>query len=158
MLVGCSGQRWMGSAGMMISSCDLLVRKSALESVASNLVETGHWEFHNPGPQIPGEPFPSVECDADLVLRRTEIKHESEYQYLNLWSETMYRISVDNCSVVEVLDVYPWHHILVEEKWHPDIDREDGWWFGPRLHPDTKVPNLPERVKPHIIFSKRLPR
>jgi hypothetical protein len=157
-LVGCSAQRWMGSAGTMTSSCDLLARNSALWSVASNLVETGHWEFHNPGPQIPGQSFPSLECDADLVLRRTETKHESEYQYLNLWSETTYHVSVDDCPVVEVPDVYPWHHILVEEKWHPAIDREDGWWFGPRLRPDTRVPNLRERATPHTIFSKGLPR
>ncbi|KAF1358126.1 hypothetical protein EJ07DRAFT_157130 [Lizonia empirigonia] len=141
-LVGCSAHRWMGSAGPITSSCDLLVRNSALESVASNLVETGHWEFHNPDPEIPGNVFPSLKCDADLVLRRIETKHESEYQHLSLWSETTYHVSVDDCPFVEVPDVYPWHHILVEEKWHPAVSRKDGWWFGPRLHPDAKIPNL----------------
>lgn len=157
-LVGCSAQRWMGSAGTMTSSCDLIVRDSALESIASKIVETGNWEFHNPGPHIPGKPIPSVECDADRVLRRTEIKHGSEYQYLNLWSEIVYRINVDTCPVVEVPDVYPWHHVLVEAKWHPAIEREDEWWFGPRLCPDTKLPNLPERATLNTIFSKGLPR
>lgn len=92
------------------------------------------------------------------MLQKTKVEHESEYQYLSLWSETTYRISVDDCPIVEVPDVYPWHHILVEEKWHPALDRENGWWFGPRLHPDTKVPNLPERATQHTIFSEGLPR
>ena len=110
-----------------------------------------------PDPQTPENLVPSVECAADLVLRRTEIQHESEYQYLNLWSENIYRISVDTCPVVEVPDLYLWRSILIEETWHPAIDREDGWWFGPRLHPDTKAPHLPESAKQHTIFPKGLP-
>ncbi|KAF2265041.1 hypothetical protein CC78DRAFT_579722 [Lojkania enalia] len=136
----------------------MLVRNDALKSITSNLVKTGHRNFHGPGPQTRWEPIPSTECDADLVLRRTDVEHESEYHYLSLWSETTYRIIVNEFPTVEVPDVYPWQHVLVEEKWHPAIHREDGWWFGPRLHPDTKVPNLPERATPPTIFFKGLPR
>jgi hypothetical protein len=147
----------MGSAGMMNDTCDLLVRNSALESIASNLVETGHWEVHTPGPEELVPTSPLDKTDADLVLRRTEIKHQSEYQYLSLWSETTYRITVDSCPVVEVPNIYPWYKILIEEKWHPAIDR-GGWWYGPHLHPNTKVTNLPECATQPTIFSKWLPR
>ncbi|KZM24051.1 hypothetical protein ST47_g4805 [Ascochyta rabiei] len=67
-LVGCSALRWMGSAGPMTSSCDLLIRNDTLMSIASSLVETGQWELHSPDPQTLEKPFASVECDADLVL------------------------------------------------------------------------------------------
>ncbi|KAF2276104.1 uncharacterized protein EI97DRAFT_473985 [Westerdykella ornata] len=62
---------------------------------------------------------------------------------------------MDECPPVEVPDVYPWPSILVEENWHPAIHREDGCWYGPRLHPGTKVPNQGNRV---ILFPKTLPR
>lgn len=54
MLVGCSAQRWMGSAGAMNDSCDLLLRDTALENVASDPVDTGNWESHVSSPHIPG--------------------------------------------------------------------------------------------------------
>ena len=50
MLVGSSAQRWMGSRGMLTNGCDMLVRDNALDTIASDLVCTGHWEPHNPGP------------------------------------------------------------------------------------------------------------
>jgi hypothetical protein len=148
-LVGRSAQRWMGSAGCA---------NNALESITSDLVETGQWVLHNPGPHLVETIFPSVECDADVVLRRTEVRNECEYEYLCLWLETTYRLSVDTCPVVEVPDVYSWHHVLMEETWHPAIGREDGWWVGPRLHPDTKVPNLPERAIQPSLFHEGWPR
>jgi hypothetical protein len=157
-LVGRSTPRWMGYEGMIDSVCDILIRNSVLVNVASNLVETGHWRFHDPGPYTHLDPDAYTECEADLVLQRIDMRDDKEYQYLCLWSETTYHISVDDCPLVEVPDVYPWHGILVEEKWHPAIDRENGWWFGPRLHPDTSVSNLPERATQKIIFSKELPR
>jgi hypothetical protein len=158
MLVGCSAQRWMGSAGMLTNGFDMLVRNNALESIALDLDKTGHWEFHDPGPHTPWESFPPTKRDADLLLRRTDVEQNSEYQFLSLWSETAYRITVDECPTVEVPDVYPWQYILVKEKWHPAVDRENGWWFGPRLHPDTAIKNLPERATPSTIFLIGLPR
>ncbi|XPS73927.1 hypothetical protein M3J09_006057 [Ascochyta lentis] len=79
-LIACSAQRWMVSAGTTINSCDLLARNDTPESIASELVETRHWEFRDPGTQVPEEPYPSVKYDANLVLRRIEMeRHESEY-------------------------------------------------------------------------------
>ncbi|KAH7555232.1 hypothetical protein BM1_06855 [Bipolaris maydis] len=159
-LAGWSAQRWMGSAGLMDTSCDILVRDSALKSVASDLVETGHWEVHQPSPPMPREPFPCSdrESDADFVLRRIDAEDESEYRHLILWSESTYHVSVDDCPLIEVPDVYPWNHVLIEERWHPAIGQENRWWFGPRLHPDTKVRNLPERATPPTLFPKGAPR
>jgi hypothetical protein len=140
------------------NGCDILIRDSALSSIASDLVKTGHWEAHDPGTPPPWEVCPPTEHDADFVLRRMDITHDSEYHYLSLWTETTYHISVDDCPTVEVPDVYPWHHMLVEENWYPAINRDDGSWYGPRLHPHSKLPNLPERAKPSTLFSKGLPR
>jgi hypothetical protein len=83
-LVGSSAQRWMGSRSMLTNGCDMLVRDSALNSIASDLVCTGHWEPFNPGPHTHGEAYPPTERDADFVLRRTGIIDESEYHYLSL--------------------------------------------------------------------------
>ena len=158
-LVGNSAQRWMGSAGLLTIGCDILTRDGLLEIIASDIVSTGHWDFHDPGPQTPNEPYPCDTCDADLVLRRTDVEDENEYHYLSLWSETTYRIKVDECQLIEVPDMYPWQKILVEEKWHPALHREDGWWFGPRLHPASKAAaNLPEHTKAPTLFSETLPR
>lgn len=157
-LIGCSAQRWMGSAGAMIDSCDLLVRDGALKSVASSLVKTTHWEIVDSVPKTHQERFPCIDWqpDADIVLEATETGGESGYEYLALWSETTYRMQVDNCPLVEVPDVYAWNHVLIEEKWHPAIDRTDGWWFGPRLRPDTNTPNLPEYATLPTLFPKGL--
>jgi hypothetical protein len=157
-LVGSSAQRWMGSAGMLTNGCDMLIRDSALSSIASYLVKTAHWEAHDPDAPPPWEICPPTERDADFVLRRIDIIHDSEYHSLSLWTETTCHISVDDRPTVEVPVVYPWQQILVEEQWHPAINRDDGWWYGPRLHPDSKLPNLPERAKPPTLFSKGLPR
>ena len=157
-LVGSSAQRWMGSAGTMMSGCDMLVLNDEVKSIAADLVKTGHWDFFDPGPHDPVKIPPLTECDADLVLQRTNIEQESGYEYLSLWSETTYHIKVDECPTVEVPDTYPWQNILVEEKWHPALDREDEWWFGPLLHPDTKVTNLPERARAPTILFKGLTR
>jgi hypothetical protein len=106
----------MGFLGAMSSTCDLLVRNSTLKSIAWYLVEIGHWEPYDPGSHTSGKPLPSVDCDADLVLQRTDAERGNKYQHLALWSETVYHISMDSCPVIEVPDFYPWHYILVEEK------------------------------------------
>ncbi|KAF2454309.1 hypothetical protein BDY21DRAFT_353607 [Lineolata rhizophorae] len=71
-----------------------------------------------------------IDFNADFVLQKVDVQ-ESEYELLRIWREESYRISVDQCSTVEVPDVYSWNCFLVEEIYHPAIDRLDGWWYGP---------------------------
>jgi hypothetical protein len=159
-LVGRAAHRWMGSAGARTSSCDLLIRNNELEKIASSLVETGQWVFHDTDAQNDkhSSPLNSEECWGDVVLRRLGPHQEIEYHHLNLWSEITYHMNVEDCPVVEVPDVYPWHHLLVEESWHPAVGREDGWWFGPCLHPQTKIGGLSERATRSTVFPEGLPR
>jgi hypothetical protein len=156
-MVGRSAHRWMGALGFLVTNCDFLIRNSALESIASSLVRTGHWEVHEIGLDATVHPLPPDNNTTDLVLRRTEKQDRDEIQYLSLWSETTYRISVDCCPLVEVPDFYPWHPILVEEKWHPAID-QGGWWYGPRLHWNTKVFDPPETITGLCKYFGGLPR
>jgi hypothetical protein len=114
----------------------MLVRDSAVESIALDLIKTGHWELedsnshgfkkHQATHDLK-EAYPTVACDTEIDLQRIDITHDSEYRYLTLWPEKLYHINVDECPTVEVPDVYPWHTTLIEEKWHPAVDRESGW-------------------------------
>jgi hypothetical protein len=150
-LVGSSAQRWMGSAGCLSTVCDLLIKDSALQSISTALVQSGHWRR---------EPSELDKSGADCSLERTKIEDENEYAYLCLWSESTYRINVDDCPLIEVPDFYPWYQCLIEEKWHPCLgtDREDGWWYGPRLIASTKQPNLPEQAVAPPTVHPKLPR
>lgn len=85
-LVGSSAQRWMGSAGCLTLICELLIKDSALQSISTALIQSGHWRRANP---------PEHEY-ADFPLERTKIEDENEYAYLCLWSESTYHINVDN--------------------------------------------------------------
>ncbi len=138
-MVGWSAQRWMGSAGMLNTGCDMLIKNTVLESIAADLVKSGHWEYYEAKPDPLESWSPDSACDADCVLRRTDKQNENEISALILWSETTYHINLDDCPTVEVPDVYPWQTMLIEEKWHPAIDRTDGFWFGPYLQPDMKT-------------------
>jgi hypothetical protein len=167
-LVGSSAQRWMGSAGGLTRICDLLTKDSALQSIGTALIQSGHWkdarlneqsdldEQSDLNEQSDLDELP--ESEADIFLQRTNIEDDNEYAYLCLWSETTYHINVDECSFVEVPDFYPWYKVLIEEKWHPAIGREDGWWYGPRLSSETKLLNLPERAVAAWTFFEGLPR
>lgn len=161
-LVGSSAQRWMGSAGCLTLIYELLIKDSALQSISTALVQSGHWLRTSP----PSQPSLSVHDElrklkyADFSLERTKIEDENEYAYLCLWSESTYHINVDECPFIEVPDFYPWYNVLIEEKWHPCLgtDREDGWWYGPQLIASTNQPNVPERAVAPQTFHPRLPR
>ncbi|KAH6616793.1 hypothetical protein C7974DRAFT_442602 [Boeremia exigua] len=155
-LVGSSAQRWMGSAGALSRICDLLIKNSGLQSIGKALIQSGHWKKANPKEQLGLHEVP--ESEADIFLQRTKVEDENEYEYLCLWSETTYHINVDTCPFVEVPDFYPWFVVLIEEKWHPAIGREDGWWYGPRLCSETKLRNLSEGAVAARTFSERFPR
>jgi hypothetical protein len=158
LLVGCAAQRWMGSLGNMTNVCEILIRDSALKAIASDLLATGRWENNSPDPNAAYGHDAISKCDADLVLERLHIESENEFCYLALWSETAYHINIDECATLEVPDVYSWQPILVEESWHPAMHRDNGWWYGPRVHPDTKIPNSPLGAHPKKIFFPGLPR
>jgi hypothetical protein len=155
-LVGSSAQRWMGSAGCLSRICDLLTKESALQSIGTALIQSGHWRNASAKEYPDFHELP--ESEADMFLQRTKIEDDNEYEYLCLWSETTYHINVDDCPFIEVPDFYPWYHVLIEEKWHPAIGREDGWWYGPRLSSETKLLGLPERTVAAKTFSEQLPR
>ncbi|KAF1828454.1 hypothetical protein BDW02DRAFT_593240 [Decorospora gaudefroyi] len=159
LLVGCAAQRWMGSLGTMTDICEILIRDNMLNAIGSDLLATGIWKIDEPDPERPFGHDRVSKCDADLVLQRIRPENENEFYYLALWFETTYHIDVDSYAAIQVPDIYSWQPILVEESWHPAMHRDNGWWYGPRVHPDTKVPNAPPRsVHPNAIFFPGFPR
>ncbi|KAF2189856.1 hypothetical protein K469DRAFT_723733 [Zopfia rhizophila CBS 207.26] len=161
-VVGVSAHRWMGCAAQIISDegFDMVLRNNELDAIAADLVKTGHWTVHHEGPKsFPTGPYANLNYDVDVVLERTDVEHGSnEYRCLRLWYEKTYRINVDQCLTVEVPDVYPWVTILFEEKYHLAIYRDDGWWYGPHLHCDSKAPNFPSNSRTSNLFPPHLPR
>jgi hypothetical protein len=158
LLIGCAAQRWMGSNGTMKNVCEILIRNNDMDTIASDLVATGQWEVNKPEPEASHGHDPIDKCDSDLVLRRLQIGNDNEFAYLALWSEESYHINVHECATIKIPDVYSWQPILVEESWHPAMHRDNGWWYGPRVHPDTEVPNAPLSAHPKAIFFPGLPR
>jgi hypothetical protein len=77
-LVGYNAQRWMGSAGCLTPICDLLIKDSAIQSISTALVQSGHWRRASPPPKsslsIHDEP-PELKY-ADFPLERTQIEDE----------------------------------------------------------------------------------
>jgi hypothetical protein len=160
-LIGPAAQRWMGSNGTMTDICEVLIKTNAVHTIASDLAATRKWEVHASERRTSHSHDPISMCDADLVLRRVHIENANEFYYLALWSEESYHVNVSKCATVEVPDVYAWQPILVEETWHPALHRENNnnnWWFGPRVHPDTSVPNSPPTAHAPRIFFPGLPR
>lgn len=162
-IIGRNAHRWMGSAGMCSSTCDMLVRDYQLQSMAADLIKTGRWERINEGPFPYSDTHPDSENDADVVLRKTTVEHDPDYvdfelNLLCLWSEATYRINVDDCPTIEVPDFYTLNHVLIEEDWHPAAQRTDGFWYGPCPHVNSKLQNIPEWLTPQPLFVKRHPR
>ncbi|OAL53586.1 hypothetical protein IQ07DRAFT_608935 [Pyrenochaeta sp. DS3sAY3a] len=156
-LVGMVAHRWMGSRGFSDhTTIDVLLRNGQLHSITSDLVRTGHWEKcdvqelerlleNDETDLIPKDLELALLGEADVVLERTHHDRHQIY-YMRFWSEETYRIKIDSCSLVEVPDVYAWNSYLMEEEYHPAIDRTDGWWFGPDIRPkptDCILPTLP---------------
>jgi hypothetical protein len=158
LLVGCAAQRWMGSAGTMTDLCEILIRHHMLKAIALDLLATGRWQVNERDSEGSFGNDAVAKCDADIVLRRTHIEDNNEFPYLALWSEITYHMDVDRCAAIEVPDVYCWQPILVEESWHPAMNRPNGWWYGPRVHPDTKVLNSTGSAHPNAIFFSNHPR
>lgn len=159
-LLGTAAQRWMGAPGILRNTCDILIRDTSLDNIDAALVSTGHWTIHDPHTDDDADHHLCPEYDADLVLLRHTVSSDDEFHLLCLWTESTYCINVDDCETVEVPDVYPWQSMLIESSWHPALHRDDGWWFGPFLHPDihTVYPHLPQRAAAPGPFFPSLPR
>ncbi|KAL1801748.1 hypothetical protein ACET3X_002090 [Alternaria dauci] len=162
LLVGCAAQRWMGSNGNMTNVCEIVIRNDVLDTIASDLLATRKWKLWTKNPEAEEDAVdthaPISKCDADIVFRRVHIENANEFAYLALWSEDSYHITVDECASIQVPDVYSWSPILVEDSWHPALHRDNGWWYGPRVRPDTKAPFPSSTAHPNAIFFPSLPR
>jgi hypothetical protein len=147
-LVGLVAHRWMGGRGFTgYPVIDVLLRNGQLHSITSDIVRTGHWKDVD-AQDLQKLPM-NIELgqihEADIVLERTH--HEMlQIYYIRFWSEETYRINIDSSRLIEVPDVYAWRPYLIEEEYHPAINRKDGWWFGPYIRPkptDCILPKLP---------------
>jgi hypothetical protein len=156
-LVGMAASRWMGSNVILPSACDLLIRDDEIDSVTSALIRSGHWNLQISEPQDFWTQHYSIHRDADVLLQTTANPLHWEYSHLRLYSESSYRLSVDTSPLIHVPDVYPWKTMLIEEDWHPANNRTDDYWYGPHVHPTSKL-NYPEGAALPTAFPPGLPR
>jgi hypothetical protein len=156
---------WMG-VGRSGPWFDMVIRNDQLKAVAADLIETGHWTLYDFGMETGmenGRPYALYEPhifrhnerflrltndDTHVLLKRVN-QQGMEFKYLQLWSKDKYSINVAECPLIEVPDIYAWHSFLIKEAYHPEMNRTDGWWYGPRTL--TKTNGTP-------LFSPRLPR
>lgn len=126
-LVGLVAHRWMGARGFTeYPVIDILLRTAQLQAIMSDLVRTGHWKAFDASVLEK-----RLECtqtqslrEADIVLERTH--HEQlQIYYIRFWSEDTYRISIDECTLIEVPDVYCWSPFPIREI--PSRDKSHGW-------------------------------
>ncbi|KAL1606301.1 hypothetical protein SLS60_003703 [Paraconiothyrium brasiliense] len=132
-------------------------------SIAAELIETNHWERVTAGLSPYSHTQPDSADDADVIVRKTTVDHDSKYtdfelNLLCLWSEATYRIHVDNCPTIEVPDFYVVNNVLIEEDWHPAAQRTDDFWYGPCPHLGSKIQNIPKWLTPRPLFVKGYPR
>lgn len=163
-ILGCNGHRWMGSAGMRTRTCDMLIRDHQLKSIATDLIEASRWERVTDCPSPESDTqllFKDLKSgdDADIILRKTAADPVSDYadyelDTLCLWSESTYRITVDDCPTVEVPDFHAANHVLIEETWHPAAQRTDGHWYGPCPHENSTLQNIPQWRTLRPLFIK----
>jgi hypothetical protein len=163
-LVGQVAHRWMGCASCVDGAFDIVLRNDQLDVIVTDLIKTGHWILFDPHRErqiLESDSFrPRSElhehemllkylCDADTVLRQVDLEG-LRFEYLRIWSEETYQIKVDDCSFVEVPELHPWSPFLVENEFHPAIQRKDGWWYGP-----STLDKASDRYR---IFSTIFPR
>ncbi|KAF2442007.1 hypothetical protein P171DRAFT_327385, partial [Karstenula rhodostoma CBS 690.94] len=162
-ILGCNAHRWMGSTGMCSRTCDMLIRDYQLESIAAKLVETNRWERIDLGLSPVSYTVPHSANDAEVILRKTTVDHDSMYtgfelNMLCLWSEATYRIQVDDCPTIEVPDFHCANNVLMEEKWHPATERTNVSWYGPCPYENSTIQNIPEWRTRQPLFTKGYPR
>lgn len=168
-LVGILAHRWMGCAAGADEGFDLLIRDSQLSTIATELRATGLWALFDPASEVEdyrsnplkddhGRELLVKSCnDADVALEYTGTL-EVQFNYLRLWSDTTYKMMVDDEDhFIEVPELNPWNVVLVEEEMHPAISRHDGWWYGPAIlsnqdhHPKHIFSTVWPRAKGPVI-------
>lgn len=102
----------------------VLVRKSQITSIISELVKSGKWKLAELHPRPldlqPPAGVPLLESTGD----------DNEPYSLSFWTESDYHLSVDNGAMIEVPDCRALNTVLIQEDFHPDRERLG---YGPRL-------------------------
>jgi hypothetical protein len=130
-VVGCLALRWMEVNDPVSDEIDILVRTSQKLELVDDLVSTGCW--HTVSDAAPRQPWstmiPSGVIRTWGSIRLVNEDIEGNYPFaLNLWPGENYHISVDDLKV-EVPDCTVWNTLLLEAKYHPDLDHIR---YGPR--------------------------
>lgn len=110
----------------MAQDVDILVRRSQLSDIVTDIISTGNWHEEKSEEREMEENHPYA--DSDTVLRAASSYH-SLYRCLRLWTEDLYFLSVDG-PVIEIPDVTAWKTTIVEHRYHPDIQKR---MYGPML-------------------------
>ncbi|OBT89770.1 hypothetical protein VE02_01374 [Pseudogymnoascus sp. 03VT05] len=151
-LVGNVAHRWMGCSSSVEGCFDIVLRKSQVPSIATDLVETGYWAIVNCHTEFgqtlesdadwtvsgDGEHvgFLRYLCEADMVLRWVGAEAIG-FDYMAVWTDDSFHINVDDCELVEVPELHAWSPFLVEKEFHSSLHRDDGWFFGPNTLDDV---------------------
>lgn len=151
-LVGNVASRWMGCPSSVDGCFDIVLRKSQVPSIVTDLVETGCWtsvDCHTEYSHIlesnadskvseDGDHvgFLRYLCEADKVLKWIGVEAIG-FDYMAVWTDESFNIDVDDCELVEVPELHAWSPFLVEKEFHPALRRDDGWFYGPNTLDDA---------------------
>lgn len=147
-LVGTLAMRWYGIRIQEQKEIDILIRSNNLQAIIDDLVASGLWEISS-----------NYSEDKSMVnttdVREVWLKsrlYDPVFEYLRLWPEDLYQLSVNFCNVITVPDVYALNEVLLEEEYYRDPYGLPG---PPRLGSLAKF-NL--RVQPCIQMRAKILR
>ena len=128
---------------IMAQDIDILVRRSQLSDILTDILSTGNWheEKSEEREKKDNDPY----ADSDTILRAAP-SYRSLYRCLRLWPEDLYFLSVDGPKI-EIPDVSAWKTTLVEHRYHPDIHKRA---YGPMFvgtHEPGILPPLAYQAK-----------
>ena len=110
---------------IMAQDVDVLVRRSQLSDIVSDILPTGNWYEEKPEEREKMGDYPYT--DGETVLRAAP-SHHSLYRCLRLWAEDLYFLSVDGPKI-EIPDISAWQTTIVEQRYHPEIKER---MYGPK--------------------------
>lgn len=137
---------WSGVNSLAQDKIDILVRLSQVQVIIKGLIGMGDWELcNNPASEEPHTDVSMINTTSipDIWLR-SRIR-DPWFHYFRLWSEALYKLSID-CTRIEVPDVLNNRRVLLEEEYYRDPYKRFG---PPRLssQPRLLLPRLQTQAK-----------
>lgn len=132
-LVGALAMQWSGSNPLPDIAIDILVSTSQVHAILDDLIASHEWTLSSyPASETSFGMNTYQNCSSvkDFWLVSTEPNSSGTlgFQYLRLWPEHLYHISIADCTKLENPDLIPRMCVLKEEEYYRDPHNR----FGPR--------------------------